>query len=179
MLFGDFARFSELNDEQAVAFADCLLGAVAKVVRRHEEHLRWRNTWGDGLNVMLTGVVAAAALALDLQDAIAGIDLESHSLPRHLALRLGGHVGPVFPVYDPVLEADAFTGTHVNRTARIEPVTPPGEVYVTDAFAAALVLAGEDELTCDYVGHMAAAKGYGKLRMHRLRRTRRGDEPTR
>jgi class 3 adenylate cyclase len=78
-----------------------------------------------------------------------------------------------------VLEADAFTGTHVNRTARIEPVTPPGEVYVTDAFAAALVLAGEDELTCDYVGHMAAAKGYGKLRMHRLRRTRRGDEPTR
>jgi hypothetical protein len=179
MLFGDFARFSELNDEQAVAFADCLLGAVAKVVRRHEEHLRWRNTWGDGLNVMLTGVVAAAALALDLQDAIAGIDLESHSLPRHLALRLGGHVGPVFPVYDPVLEADAFTGTHVNRTARIEPVTPPGEVYVTDAFAAALVLAGEDELTCDYVGHMAAAKGYGKLRMHRLRRTRRGDEPAR
>jgi hypothetical protein len=73
-----------------------------------------------------------------------------------------------------VLYADAFTGTDVNRTARIEPVTPPGEVYVTDAFAAALVLAGERELTCDYVGHMAA---YGRLRMHRLRRTRRGDEP--
>ena len=177
MLFGDFVRFSELTDEQAVVFADCVLAAVAEVIRRHREHVRWRNTWGDGLNLMLTGAVAAAAVALDLQEAIAAIDLESQGLPRHLALRLGGHVGPVFPVYDPVLEADAFTGTHVNRTARIEPVTPPGEVYVTDAFAAALVLAGERELTCDYVGHMAAAKGYGRLRMHRLRRTRRGDEP--
>lgn len=177
MLFGDFARYSELNDQQAVVFTDCVLGAVAGVVRRHREHVRWRNTWGDGLNVMLTDPVSAAAFALDLQEAIAAIDLESHGLPRHLALRLGGHVGPVFPVYDPVLEADGFTGTHVNRTARIEPVTPPGEVYVTDAFAAALVLAGERELTCDYVGHMAAAKGYGKLRMHRLRRTRSGDEP--
>ena len=177
MLFGDFVRFSELTDEQAVVFADCVLAAVAEVIRRHREHVRWRNTWGDGLNLMLSGAVAAAAVALDLQEAIAAIDLESQGLPRHLALRLGGHVGPVFPVYDPVLDADAFTGTHVNRTARIEPVTPPGEVYVTDAFAAALVLAGERELTCDYVGHMAAAKGYGWLRMHRLRRTRRGDEP--
>lgn len=177
MLFGDFARYSKLNDEQAVVFADCVLGAVAAVLRHHRKHVRWRNTWGDGLNVMLTDPVRAAAFALDLQEAIVAIDLESHGLSRDLALRLGGHVGPVFPVYDPVLEADAFTGTHVNRTARIEPVTPPGEVYVTDAFAAALVLAGERDLTCDYVGHMAAAKGYGKLRMHRLRRTRSGDEP--
>jgi tetratricopeptide (TPR) repeat protein len=177
MLFGDFARFSELTDEQAVVFAERVLGKVAEVIRRHREHVRWRNTWGDGLNVMLTDAVAAAAFALDLQDAMAAIDLESQDLPRHLALRLGGHVGPVFPVYDPVLEAEAFTGTHVNRTARIEPVTPPGEVYVTDAFAAALVLAGQHELTCDYVGHMPAAKGYGNLRMHRLRRTSWGDEP--
>jgi class 3 adenylate cyclase len=127
--------------------------------------------------VMLSDAVAAAAFALDLQDAIASIDFGSHGLPGHLALRLGGHVGPVFPVRDPVLEAAAFTGWHVSRTARIEPVTPPGEVYVTDAFAAAVALAGAPELTCDYVGHMAAAKGYGMLRMHRLRRTRWGDDP--
>lgn len=179
ILFGDFAGFSKLTDEQAVVFAHFVLGQVAAVVRRHREHVRWRNTWGDGLNVILSDPVAAAALALDLQEAIAGIDLVSWELPQHLALRLGGHVGPVFPVYDPVLEADAFTGVHVNRTARIEPVTPPGEVYVTDAFAAALVLAGQRELTCDYVGHMAAAKGYGKLRMHRLRRVSPGDETSR
>jgi class 3 adenylate cyclase len=179
MLFGDFSRFSELSDEQAALFAECVLGVVADVVQRHSDQVRYRNTWGDGLNIMLTDAVAAAACALELQEAIAGLDFESNGLPGHLALRLGGHVGPVFPVHDPVLKADSFTGSHVARTARIEPVTPPGEVYVTDAFAAALVLAGQHELTCDYVGHMAAAKGYGKLRMHRLRRTSWGDDPAR
>jgi class 3 adenylate cyclase len=179
MLFGDFSRFSELRDEQSVLFAERVLGVVADVVQRHSDQVRYRNTWGDGLNIMLTDAVAAAACALDLQEAIAALDFESHGLPRHLALRLGGHVGPVYPVHDPVVNADAFTGSHVSRTARIEPVTPPGEVYVTDAFAAALVLAGQHELTSDYVGHMAAAKGYGKLRMHRLRRTGWGDDPAR
>jgi class 3 adenylate cyclase len=179
MLFGDFSRFSELNDEQAVLFAEYVLGVVADVLRRHSEHVRYRNTWGDGLNIMLSDAVAAATCALDLQEAIAALDFESHGLPGHLGLRLGGHVGPVYPVYDPVVDADSFTGWHVSRTARIEPVTPPGEVYVTDAFAAALVLAGQRELTCDYVGHMAAAKGYGKLRMHRLRRASWGDDLSR
>jgi class 3 adenylate cyclase len=60
-------------------------------------------------------------------------------------------------------------GSHVSRTARIEPVTPPGTVYVTEPFAAALVLAGRSEFACDYVGHLDAAKGYGRLRMYRLR----------
>jgi hypothetical protein len=179
MLFGDFSRFSRLNDEQAVTFATRVLGAVADVVRRYGNQVRWRNTWGDGLNLMLTDAAGAAACALDLQEAIAAIDLRAEGLPEGIALRLGGHVGPVFPVHDPVLAADAFTGTHVNRTARIEPVTPAGEVYVTEAFAAALALAGPRELTCDYVGHMAAAKGYGMLRMYRLRRSRAGDEPVR
>jgi hypothetical protein len=61
----------------------------------------------------------------------------------------------------------------VSRTARIEPVTPPGAVYVTEPFAAALELAGRRDLACDYVGHMPAAKDYGRLRMYRLRRTGR------
>ena len=55
----------------------------------------------------------------------------------------------------------------MSRTARIEPVTPPGAVYVTEPFAAALVLAGSDRFTCDYVGHMPLAKDYGRLRMYR------------
>jgi class 3 adenylate cyclase len=76
----------------------------------------------------------------------------------------------VFRVEDPVTQALSFMGSHVSRTARIEPVTPPGSVYVTEPFAAALVLAGRDDFVCDYVGHMPAAKDFGRLRMHSLRR---------
>jgi adenylate cyclase len=64
-----------------------------------------------------------------------------------------------------------FMGSHVSRTARIEPVTPAAAVYVTEPFAAALMLEREHGFACDYVGHMPAAKDYGRLRMYRLRRT--------
>jgi hypothetical protein len=177
MLFGDFRWFSRLTDEQAVTFATRVLGPLAAVFQRHSGEVLHRNTWGDGITSVLPDAVTAATFALELQDAVASIDLEAEGLPAHLAMRLGGHVGPVFPVYDPVLEYHRFTGSHMSRTARIEPITPAGTVYVTEAFAAALVLAGNSEFTCDYVGHMAAAKGYGKLRMYRLRRAHGGDDP--
>jgi hypothetical protein len=50
-----------------------------------------------------------------------------------------------------------------------QPVTPPGSVFVTEPFAAALVLENS-RLTCDYVGHVPAAKDFGRLRMYRLGR---------
>jgi hypothetical protein len=171
LLFADVQGFSKLTDEQLPRFATLVLGALAGVVERYGNDVWHRNTWGDAVYIVLTDAVTAAACALDLQDALQAIDLEAEGLPSHLALRLGGHVGPVFPTYDPLLREEAFMGSHVSRTARIEPVTPPGEVYVTEAFAAALALSGNQALTCDYVGHMAATKGYGDLRMYTLRRS--------
>ena len=57
------------------------------------------------------------------------------------------------------------------RRVGIRGQKPP---YLMSAFAAALLLDGRDELACDYVGHMPAAKDWGRLRMYRLRRRRQG-----
>jgi class 3 adenylate cyclase len=176
LLFADVQGFSKLTDEQLPRFASRVLGALADVVERYRNDVWHRNTWGDAVYIVLTDAVTAAACALDLQEAMQAINLDAEGLPSHLALRLGGHIGPVFPTYDPLLQEEAFMGSHVSRTARIEPVTPPGAVYVTEAFAAALALSGNQGLTCDYVGHMAAAKGYRDLRMYRLRRTSARDD---
>ena len=170
MLFADVKGFSVLNDEQLVSFVKCVLGAFAHALERHRGDIWYRRTWGDAVFVVLTDAVTTALCALDLQDAMASVDLEAEGLPGHLALRLGAHVGPVVRCHDPIVNGPDFTGSHVTRTARIEPVTPPGAVYVTEPFAAALVLAGRRDLTCDYVGHMPMAKNYGRLRMYRLRR---------
>ena len=170
MLFADVKGFSKLTDEELPRFAHRVLGAFAKTLDRHAESIGHRNTWGDALYVVLDDAITASACALDLQAAMSEIDLEAEGLPGHLALRLGGHLGPVFPTHDPVIDELAFMGSHVSRTARIEPVNPPGEVYVTEPFAAALELERNPDLSCDYVGHMPAAKDYGSLRMYRLRR---------
>lgn len=177
MLFADVCGFTSLTDEQFPRFGEYLLAAFADVLERHSQAVEYRNTWGDALYVVLSDPVSAAACALDLQDAMTTFDLEAVSLPAHLALRLGGHVGPIFPVVDPILKTPSFIGSHVSRTARIEPVTPSGAVYVTEPFVAALELAGGHAFACDYVGHMPAAKDYGRLRMYRLRRRTTGHNP--
>jgi class 3 adenylate cyclase len=165
LLFADAQGYSKLADEQAARFAEQVLGAFARVLDRYGDAIEHRNTWGDALYVVLRSPLAAAQCALELQDAMPGTD--------GLALRTAAHVGPVFPIHDPVLGVRAFTGSHVSRTARIEPVTPPGTVYVTEPFAASLELEPGHGLACDYVGHMPAAKDYGRLRMYRLMRRRR------
>ena len=168
LLFADVRGFSKLNDEQLPRFNDVVLSELGKVLEDHRDTVDYRNTWGDAVYVVLHDPEAAAACALSMQAAVKSIDLEKNGLPSHLALRLGAHIGPVFPTRDPVIGGQAFMGSHVSRTARIEPVTPPGTVYVTDAFAAALALR-QSRYRCDYVGHMPAAKGYGRFRMYSLR----------
>jgi len=170
LIFADVKGFSKLADEQVPLVLQHVLSAFATVLERYEGAIEHRNTWGDALYVVLTDTVLAAECALELQQAISAIDLRELELPDDLALRIGAHVGPVFPLEEPVLRTRAFTGSHVSRTARIEPVTPPGTVYVTEPFAAALELAQRPGLGCDYVGSMPAAKDYGHFRMYRLRR---------
>jgi class 3 adenylate cyclase len=172
MLFADVKGFSKLTDEELPRFAEKVLGAFAAVLGgAYDEHLLYRNTWGDALYLVFGDVSQAATCALELQRAMGAIDLAEARLPADLSLRLGAHVGPAFPIVDPVRQVPSYFGSHVSRTARIEPVTPPTAVYVTEPFAAALALSGTEGLACDYVGHMPAAKDYGRLRMYRLRRT--------
>jgi len=178
LLFADVKGFSRLDDGQLPRFAKHVLGAFRAVLDEYGSSVLFRNTWGDGVYAVLTDVVAAAACALDLQAAMASLDLAAHGLPPGLGLRLGGHLGPVIPVHDPVLGVRAFMGSHVSRTARVEPVTPPGVVYVTEPFAAALELEDSGHVA-DYVGHMPTAKDFGRLRMYRLAERRGGVRPPR
>ena len=170
MLMGDVRAFSKLRDQQLPAFSREVLGAFAEVLDRFGDHVEYANTWGDAFFAVFATASIAARCALAIQERLARIDLAAAGLPEHLALRLSGHVGPVFPIVDPVLKRHSFIGAHVSRTARIEPVTPTGAVYVTEVFAAALELAGASDVRCDYVGHLPTAKDYGKLRMYRVRR---------
>ena len=172
MLFGDVKGFSKLTEVQIPAFISNVLGAIGGVLAQHPERVLYRNTWGDGIFVVLSDAAAAARCALEIQAAMNALDLPASGLPDTLALRLGGHFGPVFEATDPVQNVTNFFGAHVSRTARIEPVTPPGEVYVTEEFAARLALE-RGGFACDYVGQIPAAKSYGPMRMYHLRAPRR------
>ena len=170
MLFGDIKGFSKLREAELPRFVNEVMGRFAKVLGAYGERVLSCETWGDAVYVVLPDAATAASCAMDLQAALNGLDLDAIGLPPHLALRLGGHFGPVFEGHNPVSNGPAFFGAHVSRTARIEPVTPPGEVYVTEPFAADLALSQDTPFRCEYVGHMAAAKDYGTMRMYVVKR---------
>ncbi len=174
MLFADAKGFSKLREAQMPVFVSEVLGRFAKVLRRHEDKILFRNTWGDGLYVVTGNVETAANCAADLQEEIVSLNPVAHGLPQSMGLRLGSHLGPVFRINDPVLGRPNYIGAHVSRAARIEPVTPEGEVYVTEAFATVLATNRSSGFTCEYVGKIAAAKHYGAMRMYSLRRETAG-----
>ena len=177
MLFGDIHGFSKLTDAQLPSFTEKIMGTLGQVARRHEEHIAFVNTWGDGIFVVFRDPGRAAACALDMQDAMSEIDLKAAGLPETLKLRLGGHLGPVYELDDPVTDRPNYYGAHVSRAARIEPITPEGCVYVTETFAAMLALHNAGQFSCDYVGNTEMAKHYGRLRMFLLRRADDGKGP--
>jgi class 3 adenylate cyclase len=170
IMFGDFHGFSQLSDRQMLSFYDHVALRVAAVLDRYGGEIDTRNTWGDGLFVVFSDLVAAARCALDIQLTLAELDFHSLGLPSTLGFRLGLDAGVVFEVQDPILKSLSFTGHHINRTARLEPSIPPGEVFVTEAFAALFTLVEHRELICEYVGMIQAAKNYGRLRTYLLRR---------
>jgi hypothetical protein len=169
LVFGDVRGFSQLNEAAQLAFIRHVIGGFADALAGFGAAIDYAETAGDGIYVVFDHVAAAARCCDALHDVVAPARLAAAGLPPHLGLRLSAHVGPVFRALDRVIGRERFCGQEVIRTARMEPVTPVGETYVTEQFAAALICAAARDWTCDYVGIQPMAKGFGDCRMYALR----------
>lgn len=168
LLFADIVGFSALAEDRVPDFFEQVMARLATVIERHGDRVRSRSTWGDAIHLVLDTATDAAHLALEIQDELRAAR-DALAWPS-LSARIGGHAGPVFHGFDHVTGFDTFYGTHVTRAARIEPRTPPGEVYVTESFAALVALDGSTSTRLEYVGHVPTAKNYGSFPMYVLRR---------
>ena len=171
MLFGDVVGFSKLGEEAAPSFFVEFLGQVAQVIESSDPQPETCNTWGDGLYIVFADVIPAARFALQLRDMVVNKDWSTVGLPVDTNIRLGMHAGPVYGAIDPIIERYNYFGSHVNRAARIEPITTPGSIFLTEQTASLLAASGDGEFECDYLGVMDLAKKYGSGALYRLRRT--------
>lgn len=143
---------------------------VAEVLDAHADEVECRNSWGDALYAVAASAPAAAEIALQLQDRLAKFDYATLGLDGSGGMRIGAHYGPAYKTIDHITGRTTFYGTEVSKAARIEPVTPPGAVFVTEPFAAILALEARERFRCRYVGRIALAKKYGDYPMYRLSR---------
>lgn len=172
MLFADAVHFSKLTEEQIPRFIKYFLGAISEMpaMRKHPPELK--NTWGDGLYFVFSNVLDAGEFALELAELMTPASKwVEKGLPEKLNLRIALHAGPVYSCLDPVTGRPNFTGTHVSRAARIEPVTPPGQVYASQEFAALAAAEQVSRFKCEYVGQTPLAKGFGTFPTYHVRRT--------
>lgn len=181
LLFADVVGYSQLQEDRMPAFMFSFLQRVAG-------HLpptpRFVNTWGDAIFVLMDDATRLAEYALALQEVVCDTDWTEFGLPREMSIRIGLHTGPVFEGIDPITGALNYYGSHVNRAARIEPVTVPGNIYASEQFAALLTAeqqaaaqgarrAGREwrpAFACEYIGTLDLARDFGSLPTYHLRR---------
>jgi hypothetical protein len=166
ILFADVLNFTKLTDVEIPLFVTHFLGAIDRLASRPVHTPVARNTWGDGLFFVFPTVRDAGVFALDLCDLVARADWKASGLRGDLNVRVALHAGPLFACVDPITRMPTFTGRHVVRAARLEPVTPPGLVYATRDFAALSAAHQIREFACEPVGRLALAKQAGVLQVY-------------
>jgi class 3 adenylate cyclase len=167
-VFGDLPGFSRLPEKDLPIFWATVMQAIGDVVQAEGENVALKNTWGDAVHFVIPDVRKAAEVCLAVQRRLAQLDGKQLGRDEPPTMRIGAHYGPVFQGNDPIVGSPTFFGRSLSRAARIEPITPPGAVYVTEAFAAILLLESRGEFICTYVGQVPLAKGFGTFRMYDL-----------
>ncbi|MDB5387717.1 MAG: uncharacterized protein JWM11_3363 [Planctomycetaceae bacterium] len=163
LLFADAKGFGKLSDREAPLFREHFLGRIAQLAKRFPDTIVVRETWGDGLFFAIKSVRASGQFALELSDLVNNTSWSSLGFRTPLQLRIALHAGPVSLGTNPVTDAPSVSGSHVSQAARLEPATPPGQIYASEAFAALAALDGVTELTCHYVEQLSWGKDFGRF----------------
>lgn len=168
LIFADIAGFRRLQDEEMPRFWSRIMGGVAQILARHGDKVLFRHTWGDAINVVTEDAATAAEIAVAIQGCIEDVRRSESGMLREIELRLAVHFAPAFAGHDPVENVANYYGSQLSFTARIEPVTPPGMIFVTEAFAARLALESPEGFAAEYAGEVELAKRFGKYRLFSL-----------
>ena len=178
MLFADVKHYSKVDETQICEFVDTVFGGVAKLIggiKSKSMRPLTKNTWGDAIYLVFRDARAAGLFALDLVDRLVEGPHKltaGTSLPADLTFRIALHAGPVFKKEDKVLgKKENYTGKHVNRAARLEPITLPGHVFVSQEFAALVAAEKISEFHCEYVGHRPLPKDEGIIPTYHVMRS--------
>ena len=171
IMFADVVGYSKLPETVIPKYVAQFNQRVSRLIAESSAAPINCNTWGDGLFFVFNGVEDAGNFALDLRDLVLSTDWVDLGLPHRLSIRIGIHAGPVYVNFDPVVRQISFTGAHVSRAARIEPIAHEGEVFTSEEFAALAAADQSKGFSCDLVGTTALAKSYGLFRVYSLERS--------
>ncbi len=170
ILFADIVGFSKMNEEQTPYFMYELLHMISENICKLDKQPEVINTWGDAIFAVYESASDMMNFATVVNQIILNTDWLLKKLPENTSIRIALHTGPIYLGVDPITKKPNAYGSHINRAARMEPVTLPGYIYASEQFAATLIVETGDEYNYNYVGIIDLPKNFGKQEMYSLQR---------
>lgn len=170
ILFADIVGFSKMNEEQTPYFMYELLYMISENIYKLKKQPEVINTWGDAIFAVYESASDMMNFATVVNQIILNTDWLLKKLPEKTSIRIALHTGPIYLGVDPITKKPNAYGSHINRAARMEPVTLPGYIYASEQFAATLIVETGDEYNYNYVGIIDLPKNFGKQEMYSLQR---------
>lgn len=172
LLFAEVVNFRKIPEHQLPAFVQEFKAEVARLVGALAVAPASAEASGGTMHFVFDGLAAAAKLALDLRDLLAVGQWAQRGLPGDLSIRVALHAGPVFAFVDPVTRRFACLGAHITRAQHILPTVTPGQVFVSQEFAA---LSGAERMSgvaLEFLGRLPTTRMFEDAPLYRLDRGR-------
>jgi class 3 adenylate cyclase len=170
LVFAEVVNFRKIAEHQLPAFVHEFKAEVARLIAKQGVAPTSAETNAGFMYFVFDGLAEAARLALDLRDMMGGRKWSELGLPADLTLRVALHAGPVFAFVDPVTQRQSCLGAHLTRAQHILPTVTPGQVYVSQEFAALSGAEKMSEVTFEFLGRLPTTRMFEDAPLYRLDR---------
>lgn len=169
IVFSDLKGFSKLSLEEQERYLVVHVNLLSKTIKPLWDKAFVSNTWGDAVIAVFKDGEDAAEFMLNYRQEAKNI-MRTVAFDKKVLPRIAGHYGNVNIFKDPLLERDNTISNEVNTAARIEPVTRPGEIFVSKEFKEAFVHQQRvnDTVKFERLGKLPLTKGHGEWELFRL-----------
>jgi len=169
VIFTDIEKYSTLKDADLKIYFNKVIPVVSEQLKEYKDAAVIWNTWGDAIFAIYDKAEMAINMALAYRESFSKINFEEFGI-RKLNPRIAGNFGEFELIFDPVSGKQNVHGTLVNITARIEPVTTPGEIFVTKEFKDMSISSYDkvENVRFEDMGEIKLPKNAGQLNLYRL-----------
>jgi class 3 adenylate cyclase len=178
IIFTDLKNYSKLTEDELEVYCNKILPDLAKDIDVHMQNAKIWNTWGDAIIAVFENGKNAVNMALDLRDFFKYLRYDKYDINKILVPRIAGHFGNMMVYNDSILKNVNVAGINVNTTARLEPKTRPGEVFVTKEFKEEIIKMPNkmENIKFSELGEIELAKNFGDKEVFRVCRKREKDQ---
>lgn len=177
IVFTDLKHFSVLTEAQNIDFQTHYNKRLAiKLGALPDKAIVW-NTWGDAIFAAFDCANLAVEFLLTYRKFFKNNKVIYERIVKGkredvvIQPRIAAHYGKATLIEDPLRKGcKNLYGENINTSARLEPVTRPGEIFATEAFQDAWNLSTNKAHDIDFeaLGEVALAKSFGKLNIVRM-----------